>query len=197
MFKKFTFALLSSAALMSASVAGTALTSNGPVTPNVATAAACSGGISYDNIGANWNHAFVDGNVDDVDSVGIDFSKTIVDRLYFRGKGYYNNAGDSGWSDWSASAGLGYAFALANNLDFVTEAGALFDSDDNGWYIFPHLRGKISCLELHAGAKYQDWNGYRNWEAVVTAFYEVIPHVDLSVGGIFGEGDSQFRSPAA
>ena len=179
-------ACLIAAAMATSSFAGTAPSGKAPMPVSEP---ACSPEISYNNIGLNWNHAFIDAaGVDDVDSAGIDFSALLVDRLYFRGKAYYSDAGNSGWSDWSASAGLGYSVPMCDKTNLVAEAGGLFDDQENGFYIYPHVRAKFGCLEIHAGAKYSDYEGgYQEWEGVANLFYEVMPNVDLNVGGLFAE----------
>ncbi len=188
MTKTLTIAFLASAALMTAAVAGTAPSGKNAVPPPPPPAPACPGGISYSNVGLDWTHTWLDGSNRDVDGVNLDVSYLLVDKLYFHGTASW--ADQVGGNDWSWTAGLGYAIPLVSNIDFVAEAGGVFDQDASGFYVFPHLRGKWGCFELHAGGKYINIDDYEGWEAHVNAYYEVTTNVDLHVGGIFAEDAS-------
>lgn len=189
MMKTLTIACLAGAAMMTVAVAGTPVSAKCakcPVAP--APAPACPEGISYSNVGLDWSHTWIDGAGKDLDGVNFDASYAIIDKLYVHGTAAW---ADSGSDEWGFTAGLGYGLPLVKNLDLVAEAGGYWgsDSSDKGWYVFPHLRGKIGCLEVHAGAKLicPDGGDSNFWEAHVNAYYEVAPRVDLHVGGIFGE----------
>ena len=190
MMKTLTIACLTGAAMMTAAVAGTpvsAKNAKAPVAP--APAPACAEGISYSNVSAAWEHTWIDG-ADDIDGVNLDLSYALIDRLYVRGTAAW---ADWGGNDWGFTAGLGYGLPLMKNLDLVAEAGGIFDEESSGFYVYPHLRTKVGCLELHAGAKYINIDDYEAWEAHVAAYYEVAPRVDLMVGGIFGEDASTLQ----
>ncbi len=189
MIKTLTIACLTGAMMMTAAVAGP--TSSGKSAKSVALppppAPACASGISYSNVGLDWGHTWLDGNNDDVNGVNFDASYAIIDKLYVHGTASW---ADTGSDEWGFTAGLGYGLPLVKNLDLVVEAGGFWgsDSSDKGWYVFPHLRGKWGCLEVHAGAKLICPDGDSNfWEAHVNAYYEIAPNVDLHVGGIFAD----------
>ena len=195
MIKTLTIACLAGSMMMTAAVAGP--TSSGKSGKGVVAppppAPACPGGISYSNVGLDWNHTWVDGDGDDIDGVNFDVSYAIIDKLYVHGTASWADAVNS---EWGFTAGLGYGIPLVKNLDFVVEAGGFWadEGDDDGWYVFPHLRGKWGCLELHAGAKYlSPDNGDELWEAHVNAYYEVCANTDIHIGGIFGEDASTLQ----
>ena len=184
-------ALLSAGALQ----AGTTMSGGSAVPPPMNTAPACPNPIAYTDIGASWIHGF--GDADGVDGIGIDGEFQLVPNFYFRGTGSWLS-GDNG-DLWSATVGAGYSFELCPSAHLVLEAGGAYENfdlngggntDDFGYYLFPHLRAKLGCLEIHAGAEYLDVGDYHAWAAVVNLYYEVAPHVDIAVGGGFGS-DSQ------
>ena len=188
MIKTLTIACLTGAMMMTAAVAGP--TSSGKSGKAVAVtpppAPGCSTDISYTNIGLDWGRTFVDGG-SDLDSVNFDVHYLIVDKLFVHGTASWTDV-DVG--DFNYTAGLGYALPLVKNLDLVAEAGGFWanEGDGDGWYVFPHLRGKWGCFELHAGAKLLCPDAGDNvWEAHVNAYYEVATNLDLHVGGIFAE----------
>ena len=185
-------ALLSTGALQ----AGTPVTGGGTVPPPINTAPACPTPISYTDIGASWIHGF--GDADGADGIGIDGEFQLVPNFYFRGTGSWLSGDDDG-DLWSATVGAGYSFELCPSAHLVLEAGGAYENldlrggenvDDFGYYLFPHLRAKLACLEIRAGAQYLDVGDYHAWAAVVNLYYEVAPHVDIAVGGAFGS-DSQ------
>ena len=190
MLKTFTISCAAGLAMMTAAVAGP--TVSGKSAPAVAPmpAPTCEGGISYDNLSVDWSHSWLDGGADDLNGVDVNLHKTIVDKLFFHGSAAWT---DSTGDDWGFTAGLGYALPLMKNIDLVAEAGGFWsDGSDSGYYIFPHLRGKWGCFELHAGAKFADpSDGDNFWEAHVNAFYQIAQNTDVHVGGIFSEfGDT-------
>jgi len=186
MMKTLTIACLASAAMMTAAVAGSPVSAKNPKAPmSPAPAVACPGDISYSNVGLDWGHTWTDG--DAIDGVNFDLSYAIVDKLYFHGTTSWSN---TDFAEWGFTAGLGYGLSLVKNIDFVAEAGGFWANEGggDGWYVFPHLRGKWGCFELHAGAKLLCPNHDDNqWEAHVNAYYEVARNVDLHVGGIFAD----------
>jgi hypothetical protein len=131
---------------------------------------------------AGWTHTWSDFSDDNINGLNLDLSYGIANNFYVRGS--------ASWADgpgWDYTAGAGAYAPLQENLHIAVEAGGLF-ADDNGFYVFPHLRGKFGCFELWAGAKYlkfDDYDGF--WEAHVNAFYQVATNTDLAVGGIIGD----------
>lgn len=194
MIKTLTIACLAGATMMTAAVAGTpvsAKNAKAPVAP--APAPACADGISYNNLGLDWTHSWVDGS-SDVDGIDLNVEKTIIDKLYVHGSVSW---ADGVTDEWGFLAGLGYGIPLVKNIDFVTEAGALFSEDNyEAFYVFPHLRGKWGCFELHAGAKFICPEGGDDnfWEAHVDGYYQVASHLDLHVGGIFSDDVQTLRA---
>lgn len=187
-------ALLSAGALQ----AGTTMSGGSSVPPPMNTAPACPGDISYTNAGASWVHGF--GDADGVDGISLDASFQLVPNFYFRGTGTWLS-GD-GFDLWGSTLGAGYSFELVPNVHFVAEAGGAYDnvdidgddsSDDFGYYLFPHVRAKISCLEIHAGAKYMDIGDDHAWEGIVKLYYQVAPHLDLAVGGGFASDNQSLE----
>jgi hypothetical protein len=185
--KNLTIAFLASAAMMTAAVAGPTSSGKSPVLPPPP-APACPGDISYSDVTLDWGHTWLNHGLEDADGVNFDLSYKLVDRLYFHGTASWANT-DS--DQWGYTAGLGYGIPLVKNLDLAIEAGGIFDTHTAGFYVFPHLRGKLGCLEAQAGAKYINIDDYEAWEAHVNLYYEVAANVDLHVGGIFNEDNVQ------
>ncbi len=128
------------------------------------------------------------------------------------GPAAYGNLFD-GTDLWTVRLGVGGSWALSENIHLVGEVGAMyFDASteytyrpmvtpagsaiidthgsigdsDWGWYVRPHLRAKFGCLELHAGAEYQD--AYENnWAFFGNVYYQVAPSWDVTAG--YREGD--------
>lgn len=194
--KTSSMTFLATALLATASQAGTTVSAGkSTVPPPMNSAPQCSPDISYTNFGASWIHGF--GDADGSDGIGLDASFQLVPNFYFRGTAAWLS--EDGGDFWGATLGAGYSFELAPNLHFVLEAGGAYDnvdldegggSDDFGWYVFPHLRAKFACLEIHAGAKYLDVGSDQTWEGIVNLYYPVTDHVDFALGGGIGK-DSQ------
>jgi hypothetical protein len=185
--KSLKTALFAAAAMASSAFAGSAAPSGkGVVVP--APAPACPTAPSYNNAIVSWQHGWVDG-LDNTNGVGFDLSGQVFSNVYLRGTAGWNDT-----FDWGFTAGAGYFIPLQENLHFVVEAGGLFDDDDQGFYVHPHLRAKLGCLEVWAGGKflkYSDFDGF--WEGHLDLFYQVAQNLDLAVGGIIGE-DAQTLS---
>ena len=198
--KTSSVSLLAAVLCTGAVQAGTTSVGKGPALAP-APAPACPD-ISYNNVGAAWVHGFsgVDG-VSDSNGVGLDASFEVAPHFYLRSTGVWQT-GDVSGADFDfvgITLGAGYAFPVAQNLHLVLEAGGAYDyidvndagsNDDFGFYIFPHLRAKLGCLEIHAGAKYLSIDGEDTWEGVANLYYPIVNNLDFAVGGGFGE-DSQ------
>jgi hypothetical protein len=85
MIKTLTIACLTGAMMMTAATAGTPAPSGKGVVIPPPPAVACPGGISYSNVGVDWEHTWIDGAGKDVDGVNFDASYLIVDKLYVHG----------------------------------------------------------------------------------------------------------------
>jgi hypothetical protein len=174
--------LVLSCVVAASAFAGTAPSGKAPVVAPLP-APECPATPSYNNVIVSWSRGFGDFS-DGLNGANLDLSYSPVDNLYVRGSASWTDG-----LDWDYTAGLGGYLPLQENLHFAVEAGGLF-ADDNGWYVFPHLRGKFGCLEIWAGAKYlkfQDFDGF--WEGHANLFYQVAQNTDIAIGGIVGEDD--------
>jgi hypothetical protein len=160
---------------VSTAFAGTAPSSKAVSLPPPAVA--CPGGIAYNTVELDWVRIFPDEG-DTVDGANLELSYSPFAHFYVLGTASVVD------DNWGYTAGAGYALTIANNVDFVLEAGGLFDNDDDIVYVRPHLRAKFGCLELHAGAKLYCYDD-EQWGGFASAYYEVCPNVDLGVTGIF------------
>ena len=118
---------------------------------------------------------------------------------------------------WTVRLGIGGSWALSENIHLVGEVGAMyFDAStefnyvpgpndilpashytygdsDWGWYVRPHIRAKFGCLEIHAGAEYQDaWED--NWAYFGNVYYQVAQGWDLTAGYRDGEDSTQWSA---
>ncbi|MDB6074241.1 MAG: hypothetical protein JWO89_1881 [Verrucomicrobiaceae bacterium] len=187
MIKKLTVTLVASAAIMTSAFAGT----TGKDAKSVIAPPAppeCPEGISYSNFELDYVHTW--GRKDDQNANGVnaEISYALTNNLFIHATGL------QAWGDdvdyWGSNVGLGAHIPLTSRIDFVVEAGGAFSGvnnggSNNGWFVQPHLRAKFGCIELRAGATCYDLGDGDNWEGFAGAYYEIAPHVDLALRGIF------------
>jgi len=187
----------------------------------------CAGPISYNNIEllyANTDYGgYYDSGSEDGLQVRVEFSPW--KNIYFTGGFHWadTDAGDA----WSISGGIGGYIPLTDNIHLAGDIGLNYvESDysytvainppptsgpmyrevsgsesDTGWYVRPHIRGKWSCLEVHAGFIYADTDtgsGYigdndnndfsygssssDDWALFIQGYYQVAQGWDLTAG---------------
>lgn len=162
---------------------------------------AASSEISYNNFGLDYAMTwFDDSYLDDAigGSANLEFSP--MEHVYLSAGGSYQNVDTPlGTTDlWTASAGLGLYYTVANNFDLVVEGGALFYGIDNGplgaseddasGYAKPHLRAKFGDIyELHLGAAWSNINITNEWAGFGKLYIEVAEGWDLGIGFNFGD----------
>ena len=190
MIRTTTVSFLASAAMLASAVAGTPVKDAKCTTCTAPSAPECAEGISYSNVEADWVHSWGRKGDPNADGINTEVSWALTNNLYIHGAGLWADA--AGVNVWGANVGLGAHAPLAHNLDFVVEAGGAFSgaehtASNNGYYVQPHLRAKFGCVELRAGATYYDLKYSDNWEGFASIYYQVAPHVDLAVRGIFSD----------
>lgn len=136
--------------------------------------------LSYDNVSVAYGHSFLgDGN-----SVGGSLSATVFQNIFATGGVAFS--GNNGLDDFSAHASLGAHFALAQNLDLVTTAGAFFsvpDKGDNDTFFTASagLRTFLGPVDTTVGATFVDTNDGL-WIASVSFWVPVCANWDVGVG---------------
>lgn len=162
----------------------------------------CAGPISYNNVELIYATTDSDlGNSEDGLSVRLEYSP--MANLYFTGAISYSDT-DFG-NSFSLSAGIGGFVPLTENIHLAGDIGLLYadfdtcrliqrdtkgnnficikDSEsDTGWYVRPHVRAKMGCLEAHAGFEYLDINGEDDWSWYLQLYYQVAPGWDITAG---------------
>ncbi len=177
--------------------AGTSVVSSGknaPVPP--APSVGCSSDISYNSIEVDWNHGFIsEDNLDDTNGIGVKLEVSPFKHVFFTAEGdWFNSEVDGRDVDgWGALVGVGAYLPITENFHFVTDLGGIFEGakadggrsvDDAGFYVRPHVRARFNCFEIHTGAKFVHLPEFGDrWEIFAEAFVEVLPHVDVVVGG--------------
>jgi hypothetical protein len=185
MIKSLAVSCLLAIAAISTATAGTSAPSGKSSQPVAMPppAVACPGGIAYNTIEADWVHIWADEGPD-ADGANLELSYSPFNNVYVTGTAAVIDA--EGDDIWGYTAGAGYFTPITENIDLVLEAGAIFDETENAFYARPHFRAKFGCLELHAGAKYYNYDD-QQWGGFVSAYYEVAQNVDLGVSGFYTE----------
>ena len=175
----------------------------------------CAGPISYNSVSLFYLHSDIDGLDGDLDGVSLRFERSLAPNFYLAASGDYSSGSNTDL--WNVRLGVGAHMALTENIDLVGEVGgAYFDAQtefdrkitargsmdyghytvgdsDWGWYVRPHLRAKFGCLEIHAGAEYQD--AYENnWAFFGELYYQVSPGWDVAVGAREGDDSTQWSA---
>jgi hypothetical protein len=164
----------------------------------------CATPISYNNIELLYAYTDFDGGGDDGNGIQLNLEYSPAPNFFLTLGGEWTNTdfGDA----WLAHGGIGGYVALTPNIHLAADGGALWgdfdedddftsggddDSDDWGWYVRPHLRGKWGCLTIHAGAEYQDIFDQEEWSGFAKLYYQINPAWDLTAGVRFAEDETQ------
>ena len=101
---------------------------------------------------------------------------------------------------WNVNAGIGGYFPITPNIHIVGEVGASYadlsvsgfggSTDDWGIYVTPHVRAKFGIFETHVGVIYNSNDlALAEWTGFARVLVEVVPNVDVYVGGTIGFED--------
>jgi len=116
------------------------------------------------------------------------------------------NAKDADYDFASISAGAGFHTTLINDrLTFVAEAGMTYASlkakdsslsfSDGSVYVRPALRfTPFDWLELQAGVTVSSADKYDSKVLDMSAYFRVLPMLDLGIGADFGDATRAFRT---
>jgi hypothetical protein len=107
---------------------------------------------------------------------------------------------------WKVSVGAGGHIALSDNIHLSGDAGFIYsdisadskgggipgavqnpDGSESGWFIRPQIRAKWKCLTVHLGGEYRDFGGDDTWSFYSRFYYQVSPHLDVTLQ--FATGD--------
>jgi hypothetical protein len=192
-----TSTLVTAAVLLAAgaSFAGSPMVGHGKTPPQMPTAPGCSTEISYNSFEADWNHTFIsEPGFDDANGVGIKLEYSPINQVYLVGEGDWSNSSLDGHdlTGWGVLAGVGGYLPITPNLHFATDLGGIWEGSklsgdgrvsDGGFYVRPHFRARFACAEIHVGAKFVSMNDFGDrWEVFTDVYYEIAPHIDLTVG---------------
>lgn len=150
----------------------------------------CGGPISYSSARLDYLHTWFDmDGIDDGNGLDVVLEYSPFQNVYLSASGSYLDVG--GIDAFGVTAGIGGYVPLTDNLHLAADAGVIYsdveDNSDTGWYARPHLRAKVSCFEIHAGAKYICMDSQGDWEGFADTFYQVATGIDLALGVAFNE----------
>lgn len=189
-------------ALAGMSMTGVAFAGSAVYSAPAATTVAPTSEISYNNFELDYAMTWFDDSfLDDAIGAKLGVEYNIVQHLYFAAGGTYQNVdSSSGTTDlWTANAGLGVYYTLANNFDFVVEGGALFygidnspylggSDDDVSGYVKPHFRALFGDrYEVHFGAVWSNIDYTNEWAGFGKLYIGLAEGWDLSLGFNFGD----------
>ena len=157
----------------------------------------CAGPISYSSVELLYANTDA-GGPDELDGGSLRVEFSAWSHFYLAGSVNYTDLNyDEGWR---LSGGVGVYYPVTNNVHLALDAG-IFHTDtsyaigaivarrreETGWYARPHVRAKLSCFEVQAGAQYVDLDEYNDWNWFAQLYYQVAPRWDITAG--FNEWD--------
>lgn len=157
--------------------------------------------LNYNTFEVDYLHTWFDvDHLDDGNGVGATFTINLIDHLYFAAGGAWEDISSDGLGTanfWNASTGLGGYISLTSNIDFVTEAGAVFygygdapdnaDNNEASFYVKPQFRGRWDRFEVHVGAAYANIDVTNEWAGFVDTYYTLCDNWDLALGVSAGD----------